>query len=84
MQVDLSVKIKGTELDDARCAMETGELNSERFFVTFSSHSDAVDKRRADEVRISLTFKACDPPEGVQRIIEEYTRTIAPLPTQAD
>lgn len=84
MQVDLSVKIAATELDDARCAMETGELNSERFFVTFSSHSDTLEKRRPDEVRISLTFKACEPPEGVQRIIEEYTRTIGPTPTDAD
>ena len=30
-------------------------------------------------VQISMEFKACEPPEGIQRLIEEYTNLISPL-----
>ncbi|MBD1590164.1 DUF2589 domain-containing protein [Pseudomonas typographi] len=81
MRVDLSVKIDSTQLEEASDALENGELDSERFFVTFGSPLRHEPGRHPDEVQISLTFKACEPPEGIQRLIDEYTRLIAPRPT---
>lgn len=83
MKVDLSVKIDSTELEAASHALENGELSSERFYVTFGHPSRKEASRHPDEVQISLCFKACEPPEGIQRLIEEYTHMITPVTTHA-
>ncbi|NJO99428.1 MULTISPECIES: DUF2589 domain-containing protein [Pseudomonas] len=79
MNVDLSVKVTGTEAEAVTHALENGELNSERFYVTLGGLRRDPAQRNPDEVQISLTFKACDPPEAVQRLLEEYTQLITPL-----
>lgn len=79
MKVDLSVKVTGTEAEAVSHALENGELQSERFFVTMGGGRQDPDQRNPDEVQISLTFKACQPPEAVQRLIEEYTQLILPV-----
>jgi len=79
MKVDLSVKMHGTELEKASHALENGELQSERFFVTFGSEKRQGQERDPDEITISMEFKACEPPEAVHRLIEEYTNLISPI-----
>jgi len=79
MKVDLSVKMEGSELEKASHALENGEIQSERFFVTFGSQKRAGNERDPDEVSISMEFKACEPPEAIHRLIEEYTNLISPL-----
>jgi hypothetical protein len=79
MKVDLCVKVTSTEVEAVSHALENGELNSERFYVTLGGLRRDPAQRHPDEVQISLTFKACEPPEAVQRLIEEYTQLITPL-----
>jgi hypothetical protein len=79
MTVDLSVKVAGTEAEAASHALENGELNCERFYVTIGAPRSDAAQRNPDEVQISLSFKACEPPEAVHRLIEEYTKLIAPV-----
>ncbi|MCY1391748.1 hypothetical protein D3C76_738080 [compost metagenome] len=78
MQVDLSVKIQSTELASASHALENGDIQSGRFFVTVGTDKRHSDPRDPDEVQISLEFKACEPPEAINRLIEEYTNLISP------
>lgn len=84
MKVDLSVKIAATEVEGVTHALENGELNSERFYVTLGGVRKDPAQRSPDEVQISLTFKACQPPEAVQRLIEEYTQLILPQRARRD
>lgn len=80
MQVDLSVRIQNTETTEA-----SENLQRERFYVTVGGqgkrNNDAP--RDPDEVQIRMQFQACDPPEALNRLIEEYTNLITPqrLPT---
>lgn len=83
MQVDLSVRIQSTELDDASHSLANCAMNSERFMVTLGTSGAGASERDAGEVRISLQFKACEPPEGINRLIEAYTHQINPV-RQAD
>lgn len=75
MQVDLSVRIQNTETTDA-----SENLQRERFYVTVGSqgkrNGDAA--RDPDEVQIRMQFQACEPPEALNRLIEEYTSLITP------
>ncbi|WP_166571965.1 DUF2589 domain-containing protein [Pseudomonas sp. R5(2019)] len=79
MQVDLSVRIQATELAKASHDLENGDLQSERFFVTVGADKRQSEERDPDEVQISMQFKACEPPEAVSRLIEEYTNLISPI-----
>lgn len=79
MNVDLSVKVAGTEAEAVSHALENGELSCERFYVTLGGARPDPAQRNADEIQISLSFKACEPPEAVHRLIEEYTQLISPL-----
>lgn len=82
MKVDLSVKMQGTELEKARDNLQNGELASERFFVTFGQDKRKDQQRDPDEIAISMVFKACEPPEAVNRLLEEYTNLISPIRAQ--
>ncbi|WP_178119060.1 DUF2589 domain-containing protein [Pseudomonas akapageensis] len=79
MQVDLSVKIQNTELATASHALENGDIQSGRFFVTVGTDKRQSQTRDPDEVQISMQFKACEPPEAINRLIEEYTNLISPF-----
>ncbi|MCF5053669.1 DUF2589 domain-containing protein [Pseudomonas syringae] len=86
MDVDLSVKMHSTEVQKATHDLENGDLHSEKFFVTFGTTKREGHDRDPDEVQIRIEFKACEPPEAINRIIEEYTNLISPIaqaPTQA-
>ncbi|MGC5703435.1 DUF2589 domain-containing protein [Pseudomonas sp. NFXW11] len=78
MSVDLSVRMHGTELQKASHDLENGELHSEKFFVTFGSGKREGQERDPDEVQIRMEFRDCEPPEAIQRLIEEFTHLISP------
>lgn len=78
MNVDLSVKMHSTEVQKASHDLENGDLHSEKFFVTFGTTKREGQDRDPDEVQIRIEFKACEPPEAISRIIEEYTNLISP------
>jgi len=74
MQVDLSVRIQNTETTKA-----SENLQRERFYVTVGGQNKRNgDGRDPDEVQIRMQFQACEPPEALNRLIEEYTNLISP------
>lgn len=76
MQVDLSVRINNTET-----AEDNNSLKRERFYVTVGGQNKRNgDGRDPDEVQIRMQFQACEPPEALNRLIEEYTNLINPRP----
>jgi len=79
MKVDMSVRMQGTELEKARDNLQNGEQQSARFFVTFGQDKRHGQQRDPDEIAISMVFKACEPPEAVNRLLEEYTNLISPI-----
>ena len=79
MKVDLSVRMHATEQQKASHALENGELDCAQFFVTFGGDKNDVHTRKTDEMQISMEFRACEPPEAIHRMIEEYTQLISPV-----
>jgi len=77
MQVDLSVRVKGTEAQQALLA--TSETNAASFKVTIGGQGRQGDSRDPDEVQIRMQFQASEPPEALNRLIEEYTSLITPV-----
>ncbi|MCO7513844.1 DUF2589 domain-containing protein [Pseudomonas guariconensis] len=75
MQVDLSVRVNGL---DAGAAVESGAVGGTRFQVTVGAGGRRTDQRDPDEVQIRMQFQACEPPEAINRLIEEYTNLILP------
>ena len=79
MQVDLSVKIQNTEPAAPRPGRES-DAGHQRFFVKVGQQTQRQgDTRAPDEVQIRMQFHACEPPEALNRLIEEYTLLISPL-----
>ncbi|WP_416468031.1 DUF2589 domain-containing protein [Pseudomonas sp. LFS044] len=77
MQVDLSVRVNSTE------ALRALQAESERdstaaFKVTIGAQGRQGDARDPDEVQIRMQFQASEPPEALNRLIEEYTKLITP------
>ena len=83
MKVDLSVHMHATEQQKASHALENGELDCAQFFVTFGGDKNDHHPRKTDEMHISMEFRACDPPESIHRMIEEYTQLISPVRNDA-
>ena len=79
MKVDRSVRRPATEQQKASHALENGELDCAQFFVTFGGDKNDHHPRKTDEMHISMEFRACDPPESIHRMIEEYTQLISPV-----
>ena len=75
MQVDLSVRIQNTETTEAGQTQQR-----ERFYVTVGGQTkrNGDGPRDPDEVQIRMQFQACEPPEALNRLIEEYTNLISP------
>ncbi|MHC6225938.1 DUF2589 domain-containing protein [Pseudomonas sp. X10] len=78
MQVDLSVRVQGTETVDALQEMAGDPAPRARFKVTVGAQGRRGDARDPDEVQIRMQFQASDPPEALNRLIEEYTNLINP------
>ena len=77
MQVDLSVRVKGTEAQQA--LLTAGENKAASFKVTIGGQGLQGDNRDPDEVQIRMQFQASEPPEALNRLIEEYTSLIIPV-----
>ncbi|WP_407311026.1 DUF2589 domain-containing protein [Pseudomonas sp. nanlin1] len=82
MNVDLSVRIKACEVEQAQRELENGEAHYERFSVTLGADKRNSQDRDPNEVQISLKFEARQPPEALNRLIEEYTQLISPVRTR--
>ena len=80
MQVDLSVRVKGTEAAQALQAESEREAAA-RFKVTIGAQHRKGETRDPDEVQIRMQFQASEPPEALNRLIEEYTNLITPVRT---
>lgn len=77
MQVDLSVRVQNTE---ARRAFTPADASrSASFKVTIGGQGRQGDSRDPDEVQIRMQFQASEPPEALNRLIEEYTNLIIPV-----
>jgi hypothetical protein len=77
MQVDLSVRVKGTEAQ--KTLQSAGENSAASFKVTIGGQGRQGDNRDPDEVQIRMQFQASEPPEALNRLIEEYTSLITPV-----
>ncbi|MBA6118845.1 DUF2589 domain-containing protein [Pseudomonas putida] len=78
MQVDLSVRVNGTQALQALQA-ENEQAGAASFKVTIGAQGRQGDARDPDEVQIRMQFHASEPPEALNRLIEEYTKLITPL-----
>ena len=77
--MDLSVRVKGTEAQQALLNANGNQAAS--FKVTIGGHGRQGENRDPDEVQIRMQFQASDPPEALNRLIEEYTGLIVPVRT---
>ncbi|WP_449433612.1 DUF2589 domain-containing protein [Pseudomonas putida] len=82
MQVDLSVRVKGTEAL-GELLKDNQHARSASFKVTVGGQGRQGDARDPDEVQIRMQFQASDPPEALNRLIEEYANLIIPVRTTA-
>ena len=77
MQVDLSVRVNGTQaLQQLQAESESASAAS--FKVTIGGYGRQGEGRDPDEVQIRMQFHATEPPEALNRLIEEYTKLITP------
>ncbi|MCX4029569.1 DUF2589 domain-containing protein [Endozoicomonas sp. SM1973] len=81
MKVSMSVKMEEIELKKATTADNAEQMRRGGFTVSFQSNkrSKGGDGRYADEIAIDMEFQAIEPPEGIMRVIEEYTNLIGPV-----
>lgn len=80
MQVDLSVRVNAAEgLQALREECERASAAS--FKVTIGAQGRQGEARDPDEVQIRMQFHASEPPEALNRLIEEYTKLITPIRT---
>ena len=80
MRVEMSVRITGTELKKATDKVDNSEATRASFKVQLApKHKDNHGKRRDDLTEIEMIFTSGDPPEGIMRIIDDYTNMIKPI-----
>ncbi|MGE7990717.1 DUF2589 domain-containing protein [Pseudomonas sp. NPDC089554] len=88
MQVDLSVRVNGIDTQALAKDKPAADAKGARFQVTVGASGRRGDQRDPDEVQIRMQFQACEPPEAINRLIEEYTSLIIPrrhpAPTPVD
>lgn len=77
MKVFLTVR---TEAVESLSQQESiGGNAPSRFIVSLSPPSTQTDGRDSGHVDIEMQFTVLPPPEGVMRIIDEYTRSVLPI-----
>lgn len=83
MTVEVSVRVDQTSLTAATTG-DNAPITRSRFGVTMSPFQRRDgDKRRSDTVDVKMIFKATDPPEGMMRLIDEFSNRIQPYPSKA-
>jgi hypothetical protein len=78
MEVEMSVRIEETTTKPATDFSDNSGATRTSFKVSFAPKSK-TEGRRSDLTTIKMTFEAGDPPEGVMRVIEEFTNGIHPI-----
>lgn len=78
MQVDLSVRVNGIDTQSLAKHKPAEDAGGARFQVTVGANGRRGEQRDPDEVQIRMQFQACEPPEAINRLIEEYTNLIVP------
>lgn len=78
MEIEMAVRIDSAEVKPHRSASqeETGQHRSS-FHCSFAPLKNGED-RSMNSVMVKMVFKAGDAPEGVARLIEEFTNSVIP------
>ncbi|KKK66923.1 hypothetical protein LCGC14_2959210, partial [marine sediment metagenome] len=85
MRVEMSVRITETALKDATDEVDNSGATRASMKVQLApKHRDNFGKRRDDITEIEMIFTAGDPPEGIMRIIDDYTNMIKPIKDPKD
>jgi len=95
MTVEMSIRIDDTTLKTGRPgpmlkADQTGtnepspSLNRTSFTVSIAPTGKPDAPRKGDVISVVMKFKAGDPPEGISRIIDEFTSKVLSRPVKAD
>ncbi|WP_342651522.1 DUF2589 domain-containing protein [Pseudomonas sp. REB1044] len=79
MQVDLSVHVKDAQARQEALRQANDPTSCSHFKVTVGAQARRGEGRDPDEVQIRMQFHACEPPEAINRLIEEYTNLIQPV-----
>ncbi len=80
MKVSMTVRMEDIELKKATTADNAEQMQRGGFTVSFQSNKRGKsDARFADEIQVDMEFQAVEPPEGIMRVIEEYTNLIGPV-----
>jgi hypothetical protein len=80
MKVHMSVQISETKAKLATDLADDSSATRTSFNVVLSPKTNILG-RKSDVTDIEMIFKAGEPPEGVMRIIEEYSNMIKPIKT---
>jgi len=80
MVVHLAVKIDEATIKEATDRADNSMATRSAFSVSLSP-KESTDS--SDVTRIEMVFVAGDPPEGISRIIEEYSNQIKPISTKS-
>ncbi|MDC7223759.1 MAG: DUF2589 domain-containing protein [Spirochaetales bacterium] len=79
MEVRLSVKIEEAKTKKATIDADGSDADRLSMGVSLSPVAKESESRNKDLTDITLTFVAGEPPEGLSRIIENYTNLIEPI-----
>lgn len=80
MRIEMSVQMTEAEAKKATTHMDNSEAERTSFKVSLSPKSHGESRRRSDVVDIVMEFQATEPPEGIMRIIDQYTHMIQAAP----
>ena len=79
MRVEMSVKITEAEMKEATDKVDNSKATRSSFKVQLAPKHHSSSRRRDDLTDIEMIFTAGDPPEGIMRIIDQYTDLIKPI-----
>lgn len=78
MKVSMAVRLDSADVKEATHASDNSNATRSSFDVSFSPKSEK--SRKSSTIDIDMEFKSVDAPEGVMRLIDEYTNKIIPKP----
>lgn len=78
MKVSMAVRLDSTGVKDATHSSDNSNATRSSFDVSFSPKGEK--NRKSSTIDIDMEFKSVEPPEGVMRLIDEYTNKIIPKP----
>ncbi len=83
MNVEMSVRMEEADIKKATHDIDESDATRSSFKVNLAPKPKGdheVTRRPSDIIDISLSFASNEPPEGVMRIIDQYTNLIDPIP----